>query len=136
MLGHLVESAHLAGMMAAELGVDPEPARRAALLHDIGKAMTHEVEGSHAAIGAELARRFGEPEDVVHAIAAHHGEVEPQTVEAVLVQAADACSGGRPGARKESLEVYVRRLERLEEIARAHEGWPRCTRCRPAVRCG
>ncbi|MCG6497571.1 ribonuclease Y [Kitasatospora sp. A2-31] len=121
-LGHLVESAHLAGMMAAELGVDPEPARRAALLHDIGKAMTHEVDGSHAAVGAEYARRFGESEDVVHAIAAHHGEVEPQTVEAVLVQAADACSGGRPGARKESLEVYVRRLERLEEIARAHEG--------------
>ncbi|MFF2044682.1 ribonuclease Y [Kitasatospora sp. NPDC058170] len=121
-LGHLVESAHLAGMMAAELGVDPEPVRRAALLHDIGKAMTHEVEGSHAAIGAEFARRHGEPADVVHAIAAHHGEVEPRTVEAVLTQAADACSGGRPGARKESLEVYVRRLERLEEIARAHDG--------------
>lgn len=121
-LGHLVESAHLAGMMAAELGVDPEPVRRAALLHDIGKAMTHEVEGSHAAIGAEFARRYGEAEDVVHAIAAHHGEVEPRTVEAVLTQAADACSGGRPGARKESLELYVRRLERLEEIARAHDG--------------
>ncbi|MFG3056024.1 ribonuclease Y [Kitasatospora sp. NPDC048239] len=121
-LGHLVESAHLAGMMAAELGVDPEPVRRAALLHDIGKAMTHEVEGSHAAIGAEFARRYGETEDVVHAIAAHHGEVEPKTVEAVLTQAADACSGGRPGARKESLELYVRRLERLEEIARAHDG--------------
>ncbi|KJY35133.1 ribonuclease Y [Streptomyces sp. NRRL S-495] len=121
-LGHLVESAHLAGMMAAELGVDPEPVRRAALLHDIGKALTHEVEGSHAAIGADLARRFGESADVVHAIAAHHGEVEPRTVEAVLTQAADACSGARPGARKESLEAYVRRLERLEEIARAHEG--------------
>ncbi|MFI9330808.1 ribonuclease Y [Kitasatospora sp. NPDC052868] len=121
-LGHLVESAQLAGMMAAELGVDPEPVRRAALLHDIGKAMTHEVEGSHAAIGAEFARRYGEAEDVVHAIAAHHGEVEPKTVEAVLTQAADACSGGRPGARKESLELYVRRLERLEEIARAHDG--------------
>ncbi|MFD0278820.1 ribonuclease Y [Kitasatospora sp. NPDC127111] len=121
-LGHLVESAHLAGMMAAELGVDPEPVRRSALLHDIGKAMTHRAEGSHAAIGAELARRCGESADVVHAIAAHHGEVEPRTVEAVLTQAADACSGGRPGARKESLEVYVRRLERLEEIARAHDG--------------
>ncbi|MEU6235002.1 ribonuclease Y [Kitasatospora sp. NPDC047058] len=121
-LGHLVESAHLAGMMAAELGVDPEPVRRSALLHDIGKAMTHRAEGSHAAIGAELARRYGESADVVHAIAAHHGEVEPRTVEAVLTQAADACSAGRPGARKESLEVYVRRLERLEEIARAHDG--------------
>ncbi|MFI6848056.1 ribonuclease Y [Kitasatospora sp. NBC_00085] len=121
-LGHLVESAHLAGMMAAELGVDPEPVRRSALLHDIGKAMTHEAEGSHAAIGAEFARRHGESADVVHAIAAHHGEVEPRTVEAVLTQAADACSGGRPGARKELLEVYVRRLERLEEIARAHDG--------------
>ncbi|WP_406203807.1 ribonuclease Y [Kitasatospora sp. NBC_01560] len=121
-LGHLVESAHLAGMMAAELGVDPEPVRRSALLHDIGKALTHEAEGSHAAVGAELARRYGESADVVHAIAAHHGEVEPRTVEAVLTQAADACSGGRPGARKESLELYVRRLERLEEIARAHDG--------------
>ncbi|MEV6972845.1 ribonuclease Y [Kitasatospora sp. NPDC093806] len=121
-LGHLVESAHLAGMMAAELGVDPEPVRRSALLHDIGKALTHEVEGSHAAVGADFARRHGESADVVHAIAAHHGEVEPRTVEAVLTQAADACSGGRPGARKESLEVYVRRLERLEEIARAHDG--------------
>ncbi|MET8700419.1 ribonuclease Y [Kitasatospora sp. NPDC004723] len=121
-LGHLVESAHLAGMMAAELGVDPEPVRRAALLHDIGKALTHEVEGSHAAVGADFARRHDESADVVHAIAAHHGEVEPRTVEAVLVQAADACSGGRPGARKESLEAYVRRLERLEEIARAHDG--------------
>ncbi|MBV2151686.1 ribonuclease Y [Kitasatospora sp. SUK 42] len=121
-LGHLLESAHLAGMMAAELGVDPEPVRRAALLHDIGKALTHEVEGSHAAIGADFARRHGESPEVVHAIAAHHGEVEPRTVTAVLTQAADACSGGRPGARKESLEVYVRRLARLEEIARSHAG--------------
>ncbi|WP_327681132.1 ribonuclease Y [Kitasatospora sp. NBC_00458] len=121
-LGHLVESAHLAGLMAAELGVEPEPVRRAALLHDIGKALTHEVEGSHAAVGADFARRHGESADVVHAIAAHHGEVEPRTVEAVLIQAADACSGGRPGARKESLETYVRRLERLEEIARSHDG--------------
>ncbi|MEU8923434.1 ribonuclease Y [Kitasatospora sp. NPDC048545] len=121
-LGHLLESAHLAGMMAAELGVDPEPVRRAALLHDIGKALTHEVEGSHAAVGAELARRYGESPEVVHAIAAHHNEVKPDTVTAVLTQAADACSGGRPGARKESLELYVRRLARLEEIARSHEG--------------
>ncbi|MBD0693191.1 ribonuclease Y [Streptomyces sp. CBMA123] len=121
-LGHLLESAHLAGMMAAELGVDPEPVRRAALLHDIGKALTHEAEGSHAAVGADFARRHGESPEVVHAIAAHHGEVEPRTVTAVLTQAADACSGGRPGARKESLELYVRRLARLEEIARAHTG--------------
>lgn len=121
-LGHLLESAHLAGMMAAELGVDPEPVRRAALLHDIGKALTHEAEGSHAAVGADFARRHGESPEVVHAIAAHHGEVEPRTVTAVLTQAADACSGGRPGARKESLELYVRRLARLEEIARSHAG--------------
>ncbi|MGW4383100.1 ribonuclease Y [Kitasatospora sp. NPDC004531] len=121
-LGHLVESAHLAGMMAAELGVDPEPVRRAALLHDVGKALSHEVVGSHALVGAEFARRHGESEEVVHAIAAHHGEIEAKTVEAVLTQAADACSAGRPGARKESVEAYVRRLERLEEIARAHAG--------------
>ncbi|MER5638648.1 ribonuclease Y [Kitasatospora sp. NPDC002227] len=121
-LGHLVESAHLAGMMAAELGVDETLVRRAALLHDIGKAMTHEVPGSHAAIGAEFVRRHGESAEVVHAIAAHHGEVEPRTVEAVLTQAADACSGGRPGARRESVESYVRRLERLEQIAGAHDG--------------
>ncbi|MER7845530.1 ribonuclease Y [Kitasatospora sp. NPDC096077] len=121
-LGHLLESAHLAGMMAAELGVDPEPVRRAALLHDIGKALTHEAEGSHAAVGADFARRHGESPEVVHAIAAHHGEVEPRTVTAVLTQAADACSGGRPGARKESMELYVRRLARLEEIARSHTG--------------
>ncbi|MFB7668926.1 ribonuclease Y [Kitasatospora sp. NPDC056138] len=121
-LGHLVESAHIAGMMAAELGVDVEVVKRAALLHDIGKAMTHEVAGSHAAIGAEFARRHGEADEVVHAIEAHHGEVEARTVEAVLTQAADACSGGRPGARRESVEAYVRRLERLEEIAGAHDG--------------
>ncbi|WP_405011366.1 ribonuclease Y [Kitasatospora sp. NBC_01539] len=121
-LGHLVESAHIAGMMAAELGVDPELVKRSALLHDIGKALSHELPGSHAAIGAEFARRHGESPEVVHAIEAHHGEVDPKTVEAVLTQAADACSGGRPGARRESLEAYVRRLERLEEIARAHDG--------------
>ena len=108
--------------MAAELGLDPVPVRRAALLHDIGKALTHEVEGSHAAVGADLARRCGEHEDVVHAIAAHHDEVEPHTLEAVLVQAADAISGGRPGARRESLESYVTRLQRLEQIALGHEG--------------
>ena len=121
-LKHLVESAHLAGMMAAELKMDITLMKRCALLHDIGKALTHEVEGSHAIIGAEVARRFGEHDDVVHAIEAHHNEVEARTVEAVLTQAADAMSGGRPGARRESLEAYVKRLERLEEIAKAHEG--------------
>jgi ribonuclease Y len=121
-LGHLLESAHIAGMMAAELGVDPAPVKRGSLLHDIGKALTHEVEGSHALIGADLARRHGEAEDIVHAIEAHHNEIAPRTVEAVLTQAADAISGGRPGARRESLEAYVRRLERLEQIATAQPG--------------
>jgi ribonuclease Y len=121
-LGHLVESAHIASMMASELGLDPALLKRCTVLHDIGKALTHEVEGSHALIGAEIARKYGEPADVVHAIEAHHNEVEVRTVEAVLTQAADAISGGRPGARRESLEAYVKRLERLEEIATAHEG--------------
>ena len=121
-LGHLVESAHIAAMMASELGLDPALLKRCTVLHDIGKALTHEVEGSHALIGAEIARKYGEPTDVVHAIEAHHNEVEVRTVEAVLTQAADAISGGRPGARRESLEAYVKRLERLEEIATAHEG--------------
>ena len=112
-LKHLLESAHLAALMAGELGLDPVLLRRCAFLHDIGKALTHEVEGSHAIVGAEYARRYGESADVVHAIEAHHGEVEPRTVEAVLTQAADAISGGRPGARRESLEAYVTRLQRL-----------------------
>ncbi|PZF79764.1 ribonuclease Y [Jiangella anatolica] len=121
-LKHLIESAHLAGMMAGELGLDVKLNKRCALLHDIGKALTHEVDGSHALIGAEIARRYGENDDVVHAIEAHHNEVELRTVEAVLTQAADAISGGRPGARRESLEAYVKRLERLEEISMSHEG--------------
>ncbi|HEX6946356.1 MAG TPA: ribonuclease Y [Acidimicrobiia bacterium] len=116
-LNHLVETAHVATMLAAELGVDPVPVKRAALLHDIGKAVTHEVEGSHALIGAEIARRFEEDPAVVHGIEAHHNEVEPRTVLAVLVQAADAVSAARPGARRETLEAYVKRLERLEGIA-------------------
>ncbi|GIE84224.1 ribonuclease Y [Actinoplanes regularis] len=116
-LKHLVETAHIAGIMAAELGLDAKTIKRAAFLHDIGKALTHEVEGSHALIGADVARKYGEHEDVVHAIEAHHNEVPPQTIEAVLTQASDACSGGRPGARRESLEAYVKRLERIEEIA-------------------
>ena len=121
-LRHLVESAFIAGMMASELGMDPVLLKRCTVLHDIGKALTHEVEGSHALIGAEIARRYGESADVVHAIEAHHNEVEVRTVEAVLTQAADAISGGRPGARRESLEAYVKRLERLEQIASAQEG--------------
>jgi ribonucrease Y len=116
-LKHLVETAHVAGIMAAELRLDIPLVKRCAFLHDIGKALTHEVEGSHALIGAELARKYGEADEVVHAIEAHHNEVPPQTVEAVLTQASDACSGGRPGARRESLEAYVKRLERIEEIA-------------------
>jgi ribonuclease Y len=121
-LKHLVESAHLAGIMASELRLDAALLKRCALLHDIGKALTHEVEGSHAIIGAEYARKYGENDDVVHAIEAHHNEVEVRTIEAVLTQAADAISGGRPGARRESLESYVQRLERLEEIAKSYEG--------------
>jgi len=121
-LKHLIESAHIAGMMGSELGMDPVLMQRGTLLHDIGKALTHEVQGSHALIGAEIARKYGEPEDVVHAIEAHHNEVEVRTVEAVLTQAADAISGSRPGARRESLEAYVKRLERLEHIAMAQDG--------------
>jgi ribonuclease Y len=116
-LNHLVETAHIASMLASELEIDPAPVKRAALLHDIGKAVTHEVEGSHALIGAEIARRFEEDPAVVHGIEAHHNEVEPRTVLAVIVQAADAVSAARPGARRETLEGYVKRLERLESIA-------------------
>ena len=121
-LKHLVEAAHIAGVMADELGIEPALVKRGALMHDIGKALTHEVEGSHALIGAELARRLKEPPEVVHAIESHHGEVEQRTVEAVLAQAADAISGSRPGARRESIEQYVKRLERLEEICESHPG--------------
>ncbi|MCC6754872.1 MAG: ribonuclease Y [Solirubrobacterales bacterium] len=121
-LGHLVECSALAATMAAELGASVEIARRAGLLHDIGKAVSHEVEGTHAAVGARLARRYDEAEAVCHAIEAHHGEVEPVTVEAVIVQAADALSGARPGARGNSLEQYVTRLGELEEIAKRQAG--------------
>jgi ribonucrease Y len=121
-LKHLTETAHLAGIMAAELRLDIPLIKRCAFLHDIGKALTHEVEGSHALIGADVARKYGESDEVVHAIEAHHNEVAPQTVEAVLTQASDACSGGRPGARRESLEAYVKRLERIEEIAAGKPG--------------
>jgi ribonuclease Y len=121
-LKHLVESAHIAAAIAAELGIDPTIPKRGAFLHDIGKAVTHEVEGSHAIIGAEIARRLKESPEVVHCIESHHGEVEQRTIEAVLAQIADGISGGRPGARRESLETYVKRLERLEEICTSYPG--------------
>jgi ribonucrease Y len=121
-LKHSLECVHLAGIMAAELGAGVKTAKRAALLHDVGKAMTHEVEGSHAVISAQQARKYGESQHVVHAIEAHHYEVQPQTVEAVLVIAADAISASRPGARGESLENYIKRLENLEQLASAKKG--------------
>jgi ribonuclease Y len=121
-LAHSVECAHLAAMMADELGASAKTARRAALLHDIGKAVSHEIEGPHALVGGDMARKHGETEAVAHAMEAHHNEVEPQTVEAVIVQAADALSGARPGARGESLEQYVKRLRDLEHIATRHDG--------------
>jgi ribonuclease Y len=121
-LAHSIEVSRLAAMMAQELGASANTARRAALLHDIGKAVTHEIEGPHALVGGDLARKYGEPEAVAHAMEAHHNEVEPQTIEAVIVQAADALSGARPGARGESLEQYVKRLRDLEQIAARHKG--------------
>ena len=121
-LKHSLECAHLAGVMASELGASVKTAKRAALLHDVGKAMTHEVEGSHAVISAQMAKRYGESQHVVHAVEAHHYEVQPQTVEAVLVIAADAISASRPGARGESLEHYIKRLETLEKIASQKKG--------------
>ena len=121
-LAHSIEVSQLAGMMAEELGASAKTARRSALLHDIGKAVTHEIEGPHALVGGELARKYGESEAVAHAMEAHHNEVEPQTIEAVIVQSADALSGARPGARGESLEQYVKRLRDLEQIAMRHEG--------------
>ncbi len=121
-LNHSLEVAYLCGMMASELGLDPVPAKRAGLLHDIGKAVDHEIEGSHAVIGADLARRYGEEPMIVHAIEAHHNDVEPNNVIDVLVQAADAVSAARPGARKENIESYIKRLEKLEEIANSYPG--------------
>jgi ribonuclease Y len=121
-LAHSIEVAQLAAMMAHELGASPKTARRAALLHDIGKAVTHEIEGPHALVGGDLARKYGESQAVAHAMEAHHNEVEPQTIEAVIVQSADALSGARPGARGESLEQYVKRLRDLEQIATRHKG--------------
>jgi ribonuclease Y len=125
-LKHLVEASQIAGLIAAELGTNVQLAKRCTLLHDIGKAITHEVEGSHALVGAELARRLKEPPAVIHAIESHHGEVEQRTIEAVIAQTADAISGSRPGARRETLETYVKRLERLEAIAESFEGVEKC----------
>lgn len=121
-LNHSIEVAHLAAAMAAELGVDVKLTKRAGLLHDIGKSIDHDIEGPHALVGAELAKKYGESPEVVNAIAAHHNDIEPQTIEAILVQAADAVSAARPGARRETLEAYIKRLEKLEEIANSFSG--------------
>lgn len=125
-LKHSLEVAYLASVMASELGIDEKLCKRAGLLHDIGKAIDHEVEGPHAVIGADLARRMNEPKAVLHCIEAHHADVEAQTVEAVLVQAADAISAARPGARRETLESYIKRLEKLEQVAESHPGVEKC----------
>lgn len=125
-LKHAVEVAFLTGNLASELGTNPILARRCGLFHDIGKAVDHEIQGTHASIGSELARKYKEPKGVVHAIAAHHAEIEQRTIEAVLVQAADAISAARPGVRGETLESYFRRLQQLENLAQSFEGVDKC----------
>ena len=126
-LNHSIEVAHIAGLLASELGVDVTTAKRAGLLHDLGKSIDHEVEGSHVTIGVDVARKYKESPEVLHAIEAHHGDVEPHTVIACLVQAADAISAAsRPGARRENIENYVKRLEKLEEVSRSFPGIAGC----------
>ena len=119
---HAIETAHIAGIIAAELGADVQVAKLGGLLHDIGKAVDHELEGTHAQLGADLARRYKAPDKVVNCIASHHHEVEQECVEAVIVEAADAISGARPGARRESLETYIKRVKSLEDLAKGFEG--------------
>ena len=121
-LNHSIEVSHVAGLLAAEIGANVTEAKRAGLLHDLGKSIDHEVEGSHVTIGVELARKYRESENVIHAIHAHHNDIEPKTIVACLVQAADAISAARPGARRENLENYIKRLERLEEITSSFDG--------------